>query len=411
MTLAGRSRTQPLALLAFVATGIVVASCGSDRPAALHTLVDSAGVSIVTNDDIDTTAIYQWPFPTEPAVRIGVVEGDSAYQLFNVMNAYRRRDGSVVVANAGSGEIRFYDRNGRHLRSVGRSGKGPGEYVSLRWAQQYRGDSIVSLDGATNRVTISDAEGRYGRSFRPVAPGERPLAIVVVTLHDGSFLARYGGRTVTLQDSTRVERPATKYGLWTPNGEFVREFGVFMGREEFIWSDGRSLSAGNLPFGRKTTISILGDYVLVADNTAPEILLFEQDGQLAGIVRAPWTRPSLSERDAEADRQERLASIEPSPFAQVSRATVRAIPYPELLPYYEEIVVDADRNMWVQGPAIPGRGSDRWLVFSEDGTYTGWIAIPRSLRVTHIDSNAIVGIATDDLGVQYIEVYKLERPQ
>lgn len=405
----GGAGARTLILLGLAAIGIALASCGSDSRAAVPTVLDSAGVSIVTTGHIDTTAVSQWRLRTEPAVRIGVVEGDSVYQLFNARSAYRRPDGSLVVANSGSREIRFYDGTGRHLRSVGRRGQGPGEYGYLRWARPYRGDSMVSLDGTTTRITVSDAQGRYARSFTPEAPGERPIAYVVGIFPDGSFLAQYGERAATSQDSTRVERPAISYGLWTPDGAFVREVRAFSGEDQFIRADGRSVSVAPLPFGRQTTVAVFGDHVLVAENSAPEISLFDQDGRLVRIVRAPWARPPLSDRDAQAHRQEQLASIEPTPFADLQRASIRATPYPELLPFYGEVVVDADRNIWVQGPPTPGRNTDRWLVFSEAGTYAGWIAIPRSLRVTQIDSDAIVGIATDDLGVQYVEVYPIER--
>ncbi|WP_419943063.1 hypothetical protein [Candidatus Palauibacter sp.] len=59
---------------------------------------------------------------------IGTAGGDPAYELFRVGGAMRLSDGRIVVANAGTGELRVYDPDGIHLASWGGQGDGPGEF-------------------------------------------------------------------------------------------------------------------------------------------------------------------------------------------------------------------------------------------------------------------------------------------
>ncbi len=53
-----------------------------------------------------------------------------AFAFFNVTDATRLPDGSLMVLDGGSFEVRHSDPSGRHLWSFGREGEGPGELVA-----------------------------------------------------------------------------------------------------------------------------------------------------------------------------------------------------------------------------------------------------------------------------------------
>ncbi len=104
----------------------------SDTPSA--EVRDSAGVRIVENHT--ARLALPWRVNHVPSLTIGSVEGDEDYDLHQVTGALRLGGGTVVVANSGTLELRFYDREGRHLRSVG----GPGEFQSLEWISRFTSD-------------------------------------------------------------------------------------------------------------------------------------------------------------------------------------------------------------------------------------------------------------------------------
>jgi hypothetical protein len=124
------------------------AACGGDAPppdAALPAAVEVLAIS------------------PEPAVSIGVVEGDEVYQLHNAVASIQLADGRVVVANAGSAELRFFDAAGRYLRSAGGRGGGPGEFRWLTGLYPYGADSLLAVDGAGNRISVFDTSGTFAR--------------------------------------------------------------------------------------------------------------------------------------------------------------------------------------------------------------------------------------------------------
>ncbi len=67
----------------------------------------------------------------EPMVHIGVIEGAGVLELHEAVSSMRLSDDRIVVANAGSSELLFFDGSGRFLSKSGRRGGGPGEFQML----------------------------------------------------------------------------------------------------------------------------------------------------------------------------------------------------------------------------------------------------------------------------------------
>jgi hypothetical protein len=110
---------------------------------------------------------------TRPAVTIGVEDGAEPYLLSGVSDATRLPDGSIIVGNCSSAELRLYDARGVHLRTFGRRGSGPGEFESPRRIFSAGGDSIGVYDGVPNRrINVFRTNGDFIRSIRLPFPAE-----------------------------------------------------------------------------------------------------------------------------------------------------------------------------------------------------------------------------------------------
>lgn len=91
-----------------------------------------------------------WTIPNTPSSSIGVMDGDPNYTLFRVQGAVGLPDGGTVVAE-GDARLRYYDADGRHVRTLDRQGEGPGE------AMYFSG--------------LFSGSGDHGRGGRIEAPG------------------------------------------------------------------------------------------------------------------------------------------------------------------------------------------------------------------------------------------------
>lgn len=79
----------------------------------------------------------------------------------------RLRDGRYPVANeAQAGEIEVYSADGRYLRTVGRRGEGPGEYMHIREMLIGDADSIIITDVNVGRLTVLGPDLTVDRTTR-----------------------------------------------------------------------------------------------------------------------------------------------------------------------------------------------------------------------------------------------------
>ena len=115
-----------------------------------------------TDQDTSDAVVALWML-SEPTLQIGVVEGDPKYELHEAISSIQLPDGRIVVSNAGSQEIRFYDSDGQFLNRAGGRGGGPGEFRRLSRVYRYGADSIMALDKGTNRLSVFDSDGNYAR--------------------------------------------------------------------------------------------------------------------------------------------------------------------------------------------------------------------------------------------------------
>jgi hypothetical protein len=148
-------RPLPLAIPA----ALVLAACGPETEPSLAATRDSAGIEIVDNTGPAWTPEQAWRLSASPSIDIGVASGDPAYELYRPRRVFRLRDGRIVIGDAGTMYVRYYDGAGRHLLDAGGRGAGPGEFQRLSWVGRLEDDSVLVYDQTLRRFTVFDADG------------------------------------------------------------------------------------------------------------------------------------------------------------------------------------------------------------------------------------------------------------
>ena len=123
--------------------------------------------------------VEQWSLSEVPFLEIGVVEGDAAYQLHEAVSSVRLPDGSLAVVNRGSQEVRFYSPDGRHIRSVGGEGSGPGEFRRPSRIWRWGVDSLRVWDGGLRRFSFMDMQGAVARTEQIEWSADEPFPLDV----------------------------------------------------------------------------------------------------------------------------------------------------------------------------------------------------------------------------------------
>ncbi len=157
--------------LALVVYGMAAGACSPGEHQAGPQVRDSSGVTIVENESPAWTEGEEWHVGQEPILNLGVLDGDTVYQFFQVAGALQMPDGRLAVGNGGTGEIRFYDSEGAFLGATQGKGSGPGEFEDIFFLEKTRGDSLLAYDWRNRRLSVMDPHGKFaGHSNSPSSP-------------------------------------------------------------------------------------------------------------------------------------------------------------------------------------------------------------------------------------------------
>ena len=369
---------------------------------------DSAGVRIVENARPADDSRLPWRISPAPAVSIGVESGEEPYMLHEADDALTLPDGRIVIANTGTSELRVFDATGAHQATWAGSGEGPGEFAALAGVDTWQGDSIVAWDGRTAAISVFDSDGRFGRSFVLETGGERPLT-PRFAFRDGSFLGRVAEAT-----GDGYRRSEVSYERRAADGATLMSYGAHPGRESFFgFAGGMPVMLAGLPFSRFLVDSAWGDLVIISPNDDYEIRAYDgADGSLAMIVRREHTNRAPTYAEAEQLFEENLARVTlPEQALDVFREAFPNVPLVERFPAYDGILIDGLDHLWVREAKMTGteRPVPLWTVFDGEGRALGFMETPSGVTVLEIGSGYILGHTTDDLGVESVQVWELER--
>ena len=110
-------------------------------------------------------------------------------------------------------------------------------------------------------------------------------------------------------------------------------------------------------------------------------------------------------------RTETTGAASPSRRTKTKRRCGASTPLAETFPAFSRILSDAAGNLWVREYDFPGeeRSAPLWTVFDPDGRVLGFIETPEGLRIGQFGEDYILGHDRDELDVEYVQLWPLER--
>jgi hypothetical protein len=341
---------------------------------------------------------------------IGDERASREYQFSRLTAVRRLPDGGVVLANAGSAEVRAYAPDGTFRWSVGQPGDGPGDFRSLARVEVLAGDTILALDYQGPRLTWIGPDGTISRTIQVLDPaqcgpprlGGRPPNLVI--LNCPRPRARSPGvhrepRSVIVLDPVvgdtlriaAVDGPEVAHG---PGGRW--------------WSP---------PLGLVTALAARDSLIFVGTGDRFEIAVFTDRGTRLTPYRVPGQqrvavtdamRLSLAEDD-------RRALVE---FARARGRDTSAVieggerPLPETrdsLPLFGQFLVDPDLNLWVGEYTVGRAPPAAWTVIATSGQVVGTVTLPAGFTLHEPGRDYVLGVWRDEDGVEQIRMYELRR--
>jgi streptogramin lyase len=402
----------PASLLATV----ILASCadGARTSAWDATATTVGGVLHVVN-----TPPEAGPAPTlraEEELRVGTLEGGGPASFGMIRDIAVLPDGRVAVADGQAEEVRLFGPDGRHLRTFGGEGAGPGELSGLQGVHLDHAGMLRVAEQGNARLSVFDPDTGFVTTYplQLYSFGFRGPWRAAVDSVGRTFVAssgQYGENRywnmVRVYDTTMIQLDSIPYHDYTDEDdqdEIPGAWRIELGSGSWTWALVPFYARPNdvlAPTGEFWSSAPGQSNLVVARWTPPA------DTSLVLTSRRTPDRVTNAERDsAMTELQERLAARIPSP------RSLDASRVPDTKPPAYALSLDDAGRLWVR-LTEPTADSTVYDVFGRDGRHAETVRLP--FRVDAwippvVRRDTVWAVVTDEMDVQYVVRAVLRSP-
>jgi hypothetical protein len=405
-----RQRARRLAPTLLALTVVACGDRAADPSEVTTSRSDSAGVEIVVvatdRESLPRIAALDGP----PTLRLGSLDGPPEEQFGNVADLAPLPDGAVAILDGQADEVRLFEADGTYLGSRGSSGDGPGEFRSPIALSVLSGDTLAVFDNTPRRVTRFGPDGARGRITTLEDVGGRIARASF--LPDGGLVGRArwiapGGGSLPGADPTFV-RDTAVLTLYAPDGSAADTIDVVPGQETItrIEMGGGGISIFRRPaaFARTSVFTVHPEGVWSAASDRFELRLFDFDGRLLRIVRAPNLERPVTDDLRDAVRERALSEVDAAPDRRLAEGWYDTSPQRQTQPAFDALVTDGGGRLWVREWSAV-EPPTRWWVFAGGGELLGWVETPGGFTILAVTCDDVWGVEHDELDVSYVARY------
>ena len=368
-------------LIAVLALAAGSASCADADPPA--TTMASATVTVNVAD------APQWSVASSFEV-----EQDEDEPLGRVIGGLLPSAKLIAIADGLNYRVVVADSLGRRLRTVGRAGMGPLEFVEMDWMARWPGDSVFVWDFGSKRYSVFSPETGEGRTI--LAQGmETPVSRVLPG--DGGGLWVLG--MVVVPKEASLPRGPHRFrhdvGYWQGTGRVKKVHSLAgQGRVGRRW-----------PWlGAPITATTTGDGLFYfTEGERPTVAVLDSTGVVLREINVRGMAVQLTD----ARRQklvERLYESSGYSVAAVNRS-LDAVPLPEQFDAISQIVFGRDGTLWLGQRPAP-ETERLWLNVTTEGEPIRQVAMPAGNGVM-LDAagDRLLFLTRDELDLDHIHVH------
>lgn len=380
------------------------------------TVWDSAGIRMVDNAVPGGVAPIYGELG-EADLELGVVDGDPAYSLSDVVDVRSLPGGDIVVVErgtlGGAPELRVFDASGRHVRTIGRRGEGPGEFGVLAPLAGLAGDTIWTWDSRLFRLTRFSTRGDVLGDMS-VDIGTRVSGLT--RLSDGRYLADLGRVPTPFGDGQHLaaDRMQMLDAEGNPLGSLVSVGGTDILVHRATANERPLISMAQPPFGRFTTYATGEDRIYTAWNGEYRITARSLAGEHVLVLSAPDLERPVDPAEVDAVHAGWLDRCSGAACRRNLNRIFQEFRLPERRPAFSALKVDALGNLWVaeydpNGNVAYGWVASGWHVFSPGGELLGRVVTPPGLVLHEIGTDYVLGAQRNELEVPFVRRFPLTR--
>jgi len=348
--------------------------------------------------------------PERPALAYRAVErahSDSAAALAWAVSLDVDARGNIYLADRTV--VRVLGPDGRLVRSIGREGLGPGEFISVSGVTLLPGDSVSTFDFNNGRLTVFEpgtSRAAYtvnleqNQLFPPLRVWRVRNGRSLVAVYEAAY-GTFGGREHGRRNA--VVR------LLNADGSLVKDSVLAVPEaQHMILHNPEGMAV--TPFGRMTKIAFAShDRMITAWTDSLKFDVYTVEGRHLKTIRArysPPRRPILQQ-----ERDSLVAWLTSGGWTAAPRVW-RALDELGVTtwPLIQEVVVDDRDRIWVGITGARGE-PNHWTAFDLDGVRVAEVDLPSNVQLRRLRGETAWAVETDENDVPRVVVYDLKPAQ
>jgi len=318
-------------------------------------------------------------------------------------------DGNVYVCDGDANHIKKFNKEGKFIETIGRSGAGPGEF-GMPGLIEVSKDRLVLWESVNRRISVLNLEGKFIKGFRFSGANERPMDIK--GLPGGQIIIE-----IEKTDFSNEKYPQEcRIDLYSPDMEFIKTiYSRKLYRAKPIMKPRVSVPQ---PFNPMVHWDVSPEgRVVIGFSAKYEIEVFDPlDGKILSFFHK-YTPVKVNNKDKEdhfskfwvrefkADGSSRIRIGAPDYIANNTE-------FPKYKPAFNSIIIDSEENIWVHTYKENRDEENRYFdVFDKEGQFINHVRILGETRFqffkVKIHKNHLWQIETDKEDFHTVVKYRI----
>lgn len=366
---------------------------------------DSAGIRVVEYAGVPSPPTLA--LATEPFYTHGTREGDYLFQNIDEANlsGVLYPDGSAAIADWGNQEVVRLGSQSHQFQVIGRRGEGPGEFGG-RSPRLIAGgqDTLLAQDTWNRRVVLYAGDSSMS-TVRLPGSNEGTGSFLYVLDEAGRLL---------LSSSWPSGRRESSDGKWTTGYLFRVDLAARTADTVASYDQlppEPAVRTSTPLFRHGGLVGAAGGEFVLGRTDRPELVWRRSDGTIRQIMRwnpepvyttaEAWERWIACMRDAylqDPGMTEAMVEQSLGRFGFVGDK-------PE--PLFGRIFGDDQGRVWLGNFTAFCYKTPSYTVIAPDGTWLGVVEPPVGFALLHAAGGRVLGVVTDEMGVESVAVYEL----
>lgn len=324
------------------------------------------------------------------------ISGTDNYYIGRVTALDVDSRGHILIADGSEQEIKILNPDGKLLRSIGRQGKGPGEFSALSDVVVARNDSIYALDSNLQRISVFNPDGNFIRDLSVENDAGMPGRLLVPE-NDHGFAVQY---TPSFCHGAGEENMKIAVLRINSHGKAAEKLLEAPCREAIVNKNDGAIQVLSKPFGRRPAFDMKPDAIYYGWSDSLASARYNLKGDVIARLSLPHDPLPVTKEDLD----DRIAD-RPENFQDDLRKGSH-----ETKPAFDAMLVDQEHRVWFKrATSNPEKAS--WWVADRDERVVYTVTLPADIELLEITDGYAYGRAESDRGEPSIARYRIVFPK